>query len=53
MTTGPTSRRVRLAHTVPAHVLYATAVVGDDGLTRFYPDVYDIDTVPSGTGSSQ
>lgn len=43
MTTGKQSRRVPLARPVPVHVMYATAVVGDDGLVRFYPDIYDLD----------
>ena len=43
MSSGPPSRRVRLARPLPVHVLYATAVVGDDGLVRFYPDIYGHD----------
>ncbi|MHB1223945.1 MAG: hypothetical protein ACYC2G_07865 [Gemmatimonadaceae bacterium] len=49
MTTGTTSHRVQLARTVPVHVLYATAVVGDDGLVRFYPDIYGHDGAHRGT----
>ena len=45
MTSGPPSRRVRLARPLSVHVLYATAVVGDDGLARFYPDIYGHDAV--------
>ncbi|HEY0969367.1 MAG TPA: hypothetical protein VGE02_00150 [Gemmatimonadales bacterium] len=43
MTTGGKSRRVALERPVPVHVLYATAVVGDDGLVRVYPDIYGHD----------
>lgn len=43
MTTGMKSRRVPLARPVPVYMLYATAVVGDDGLVRFYPDIYGHD----------
>lgn len=49
MTTGAKSRHVQLARPVPVHVLYATAVVGDDGLVRFYPDIYGRDTVRQDT----
>ena len=52
MTSGPASRRVRLDRPIPVHVLYATAVVGDDGLVRFYPDIYGHDAAPT-AGRSQ
>ena len=47
MASGPLSRRVRLSRPIPVHVMYATAVVGDDGLVRFYPDIYHHDPVPA------
>ena len=43
MTSGPPSARVRLERPPAVHVLYATAAVGDDGVVRFYPDVYGLD----------
>lgn len=49
MTNGTQARRVPLARPVPVHVLYATAVVGDDGLVRFYPDIYGHDGARRGT----
>jgi murein L,D-transpeptidase YcbB/YkuD len=40
--TGET-RRVRLADPWPVYILYWTAQVDDDGVVRFYPDVYQRD----------
>lgn len=45
----PQARRVPVARPVPVHVLYATAVVGDDGLVRFHPDIYGRDGARRGT----
>ena len=48
MTSGPLSRRIPLTRPVPVHVLYATAAVGDDGIVRFYPDIYGHDSAAVG-----
>lgn len=53
MTTGAQSRRVRLERAVQVHVLYATAVVGDDGLVRFYPDIYGHDAATADTPATE
>ena len=37
------SRRVPVTRPVDVFVLYATVVQGDDGLVRFYPDLYGHD----------
>jgi L,D-transpeptidase YcbB len=43
MTSGPWSRRVTLARPVQVFTLYGTVVQGDDGVVRFYDDVYGHD----------
>ena len=52
MTRGPESRRVQVARPVTVHVLYATAAVGEDGVVRFYPDIYGHDGVPGRTAGA-
>ena len=42
-TSAQKSRRVRVARPVSVYILYTTAVVGDDGLVRFYEDIYGHD----------
>ncbi|AHG92588.1 ErfK/YbiS/YcfS/YnhG family protein (plasmid) [Gemmatirosa kalamazoonensis] len=43
MASGPWSRRVAVARPIEVLTLYGTVVQGDDGLVRFYPDVYGHD----------
>jgi murein L,D-transpeptidase YcbB/YkuD len=43
MAGGPDARRVRVVAPIAVWVLYATAVVDEDGRPRFYPDVYGHD----------
>ena len=43
VTAGNTETRVNLAHPIPVHILYWTAVSGDDNLVRFVDDIYERD----------
>ncbi len=40
---GSKSRSVQIARPIPVYILYTTTVVGDDGLLRFYQDIYGHD----------
>jgi murein L,D-transpeptidase YcbB/YkuD len=40
---GERTRRIPVARPWDVYMLYATAIVGDDGVTHFYPDVYGHD----------
>lgn len=51
MTTGGISRRIQLESPVGVYVIYATAAVEDDGLVRFYPDVYGHDAARVSTAT--
>lgn len=41
---GDTTRRVNLARPVPVLIVYGTAIVLDDGVVRFYDDIYGEDS---------
>jgi murein L,D-transpeptidase YcbB/YkuD len=43
MTNGPDAQQVNLAHPIPVLIIYATAIVLEDGLVRFYDDIYKHD----------
>ena len=43
MRDGAPQRRVMLEQPLPVFILYATAVVDDDGVPYFYPDLYGHD----------
>ena len=40
---GATTQQVNLAHPIPVLIVYATAVVPEDGLVHFYDDIYGHD----------
>ena len=40
---GPVSERVPVAHPIPVAILYGTVVVLEDGVVRFYDDIYGHD----------
>ena len=42
---GDRTLRLTIARPIAVYVLYATAVVGDDGAVRFFPDLYGRDAV--------
>lgn len=43
MANGTDAQQVNLAHPIPVLIVYATAVVLDDGLVHFYDDIYGHD----------
>jgi len=40
---GSATQQVNLAHPIPVLILYATVIVREDGLVRFYDDIYGHD----------
>ncbi len=40
---GTTTQQVNLAHPIPVLIVYATVIVREDGLVRFYDDIYGHD----------
>ncbi len=43
MTSGPNNQQVNLTHPVPVLIVYATVIVGIDGVVHFYDDIYGHD----------
>jgi L,D-transpeptidase YcbB len=43
MKDGPPSQQVNLTHPIPVLILYATVIVGEDGVVHFYDDIYKHD----------
>jgi murein L,D-transpeptidase YcbB/YkuD len=41
---GSTTQQVNLAHPIPVLIVYATVIVLEDGMVRFYDDIYGHDT---------
>ena len=40
---GSTTQQVNLAHPIPVLIVYATVIVLEDGVVRFYDDIYEHD----------
>jgi murein L,D-transpeptidase YcbB/YkuD len=43
MSSGALARQVNLSHPIPVHIVYQTAVVGENGVTYFFDDIYGLD----------
>jgi murein L,D-transpeptidase YcbB/YkuD len=43
MSSGALARQVNLSHPIPVHIVYQTTVVGEDGVTYFFDDIYGLD----------
>jgi murein L,D-transpeptidase YcbB/YkuD len=43
MSSGALARQVNLSHHIPVHIVYQTTVVGEDGVTYFFNDIYGLD----------
>src|SRR5262249_45652666 len=43
MSSGKLARQVNLSHPIPAYIVYQTTIVGEDGVTHFFNDIYGLD----------
>jgi L,D-transpeptidase YcbB len=43
MSGGPPARQVNLSQPIPVHIVYQTAVAGEDGKMHFFDDIYGLD----------